>query len=72
MDNYNLSHSGEQLDEAIGDVLNGNVEFSNNKVTSLSDSSTNTQYPSAKAVYDALQNMVNVVGKTLYINCNNE
>ena len=29
-------------------------EFTGNKVTSLSASSTDTQYPSAKAVYDAL------------------
>lgn len=28
-----------------------------NKVTSLSSNSTNSQYPSAKAVYDALQNV---------------
>ena len=31
-------------------------ENSSNKVTSLSSSSTDTQYPSAKCVYDALQN----------------
>jgi len=31
-----------------------NKENSSNKVTSLSSSSTNTQYPSAKAVYDAI------------------
>ena len=30
-------------------------EKQSNKVTSLSSSSTNTQYPSAKAVYDAIQ-----------------
>ena len=33
------------------------MEDSANKVTSLSDKSTDTQYPSAKAVYDALQNV---------------
>ena len=33
----------------------GTIECSANKVTSLSSSSTNTQYPSAKAVYDAIQ-----------------
>lgn len=32
-------------------------EKKSNKVTSLSSSSTNTQYPSAKAVYDALQDI---------------
>ena len=33
------------------------VEDTANKTTSLSDKSTDTQYPSAKAVYDALQNV---------------
>lgn len=39
-----------------------------NKVTSLSSSSTNTQYPSAKAVYDALedkQDTINTVNVTV-------
>lgn len=34
---------------------NAGHERISNKVTSLSDSSTDTQYPSAKAVYDAIQ-----------------
>lgn len=41
-------------------ALNGLVdgkEDTTNKTTSLSSSSTNTQYPSAKAVYDALQSI---------------
>lgn len=33
-----------------------NKESTSNKTTTLSSSSTNTQYPSAKAVYDAIQN----------------
>ena len=33
------------------------LEETKNKVTTLSSSSTDTQYPSAKAVYDALQNV---------------
>ena len=33
------------------------LEVTSNKVTSLSDKSTDTQYPSAKAVYEALQNV---------------
>ena len=38
-------------------------ENSSNKVTSISSSSTNTQYPSAKCVYDAINNaIVNVLG----------
>ena len=36
---------------------NAGHEVIMNKVTSLSDKSTNVQYPSAKAVYDALQNV---------------
>lgn len=31
-------------------------ESKTNKVTSLSSSSTDTEYPTAKAVYDAIQN----------------
>ena len=34
-----------------------NTETTDNKVTSLSSSSTDTQYPSAKAVYDELQDI---------------
>lgn len=37
--------------------LNTSLEKSTNKVTSLSSASTDTQYPSAKAVYDILQNV---------------
>lgn len=36
------------------------IESVGNKVTSLSSSSTNVQYPSAKAVFDALQNIIAV------------
>ena len=35
------------------------LEETNNKTTSLSSSSTNTQYPSAKCVYDELSNKAN-------------
>lgn len=34
--------------------FNGAIEFESNKVTSISSSSTNTQYPSAKLLYDQL------------------
>lgn len=37
-------------------------ENSSNKVTSISGSSTDTQYPSAKCVYDAINN---AIGNTL-------
>lgn len=36
-------------------ITTDNTENKNNKVTSLSASSTDTEYPSAKCVYDALQ-----------------
>lgn len=42
-------------DEII--TLQNTKENVSNKVTSLSESSTNTQYPSAKCVYDNLQNV---------------
>lgn len=39
-------------------VITGkNLETGNNKVTTISSSSTNTQYPSAKAVYDYIQSL---------------
>lgn len=55
-----------------------NFEKTSNKVTSLSSSSTNTQYPSAKCVYDALAGKVSVaqgagnVGKTLMVNASGD
>ena len=40
----------------LENVITGkNLETANNKVTSISSSSTDTQYPSAKCVYDNLQ-----------------
>lgn len=42
----------------LGNVLTGkNLETANNKVTSISNTSTNTEYPSAKAVYDYIQSL---------------
>lgn len=38
-------------------TLNSNKEDKSNKVTSVSSASTNTQYPSAKAVYDYIQSL---------------
>ena len=40
--------------------LNDNKENVYNKVTSLSSSSTDSQYPSAKAVYDVIENTFNL------------
>ena len=39
------------------EITGKNLETANNKVTSISSSSTNTQYPSAKAVYDYIQSL---------------
>jgi len=55
-------------------ILKKFLEDRNNKITSLSSSSTNTQYPSAKAVYDFVQNKVNKTNGTSQItdtNANN-
>lgn len=42
----------------LENVLTGkNIETANNKTTTISSSSTNTQYPSAKAVYDYIQSL---------------
>lgn len=53
------SYASTQIDPAhlVGYLTSADIagkENSSNKVTSLSSSSTNTQYPSAKCVYDAL------------------
>jgi hypothetical protein len=41
-----------QMYEGSGVTINDYVEAKSNKVTSISSASTNTQYPSAKCVYD--------------------
>ena len=53
----------------LGTVLTAHQDISgkentSNKVTSLSASSTNTQYPTAKCVYDALQNAGSAISIT--------
>ena len=49
-------HFNKSVNEDIADLWNSisDKELQSNKVTSLSSSSTHTQYPSAKAVYDEL------------------
>jgi len=49
-----ISETITNLGNAIINLVNTR-EKSSNKVTSLSASSTDTQYPSAKCVYDAIQ-----------------
>lgn len=41
------------------DAIDAEKEDSGNKVTSISSSSTDTEYPSAKAVYDAIISTIN-------------
>lgn len=46
----------------LENVITGkNLETANNKVTSLSSSSTDTQYPSAKCVYDLVGNIETIL-----------
>lgn len=45
--------NGDTITIPIGDLVSG-LESVTNKVTSISDQSTDTQYPSAKCVYDAI------------------
>lgn len=49
--------SQQQVNFAINSAM-GSKEDNANKVTSLSSSSTDTQYPSAKAVYDAVNGFI--------------
>ena len=54
---------------AVQDIIDNSKEDILNKVTSISSESTNEQYPSAKAVYDELNNKVDKeVGKGLSTN----
>ena len=45
--------NGTEISIPVSDLVSG-LEDTANKVTSLSDSSTDTQYPSAKCVYDLI------------------
>lgn len=58
------SHSYELISIGNDNIWAGDtetIELETNKVFSLSSSSTNVQYPSAKCVYDALQEKTNKV-----------
>lgn len=58
-ENYNNATNGLFIGKGtLENVITGkNLETGNNKVTTISSSSTNTQYPSAKAVYDYIQSL---------------
>lgn len=49
-----IANGGTGADTAEGALNNLGAEAAANKVTSISSSSTDTQYPSAKAVFDAI------------------
>lgn len=54
---------GSTISIPVGDLVSG-LESESNKVTSIGSSSTNVEYPSAKAVYDAIQNINEVPNAT--------
>lgn len=58
-ENYNNATNGLFIGKGtLENVITGkNLETGNNKVTTISSSSTNTEYPSAKAVYDYIQSL---------------
>jgi len=58
--------SGMVISESTGSLPEGELdtEMVRNKVTSLSSQSTDTQYPSAKCVYDALEGYCKVMNLT--------
>lgn len=58
-ENYNSATNGLFVGKGtLENVITGkNLETGNNKVTTISSSSTNVQYPSAKAVYDYIQSL---------------
>lgn len=66
---------GSTISIPVGDLVNG-LESESNKVISIDSNSTNVEYPSAKAVYDAIQNINEVpdatpvvdTGKVLTVN----
>ncbi|MBR2649965.1 MAG: hypothetical protein IKD55_14045 [Sediminibacterium sp.] len=56
-----LKDLAEATENALGEVTPQNMEVTTNKVTSLSSSSTDTQYPSAKCVYDLIGDINNAL-----------
>lgn len=54
----NASSRIDNVETVIETVLPNMFEAKSNKVTSISSSSTDTQYPSAKAVYDATKDCI--------------
>lgn len=61
----------QNLIDDFADKIN-EKEKKSNKVTSLSSSSTDTQYPSAKCVYDELETKINIIKTINYGRKNDE
>ena len=59
MANYKSSYTGVEIDAAIAKA--NNAENVSNKVVSLSANSTDTEYPSAKCVYDLIGDIEEVL-----------
>ena len=54
---------GSTISIPVGDLVSG-LESTSNKVTSIDSSSTNAEYPSAKAVYDFVDNIETLPAST--------
>ncbi len=54
---------GSTISIPVGDLVSG-LESTSNKVTSIGSSSTNTEYPSAKAVYDLVDGIETLPAST--------
>lgn len=64
VDNLNSTDSDKALSANMGHTLNQNLETkenASNKVTSVSSSSTDTQYPTAKCLYTMLGNVESLI-----------
>ena len=62
---YNKTEVDNKIEQAVFDPssisLDGKEDVTN-KITSITASSTDTQYPSAKAVYDYIEGLENIIG----------
>lgn len=56
------------VDPTSAEQVQVSYEVQSNKVTSMNELSTDIQYPSAKAVYTALNNFAKIQGRTITIN----
>ena len=61
----NVEAENLTFSDAFNDIYKKETELKNNKVTSLSSDSTDNQYPSAKAVYDFVEPLVEITWSDL-------